>query len=114
MTNQPTIKINLWGEDFYLMPELGVYSNARLAVSFTDVNGEPFGTVTVNMPHDHLNDGEVAVKDWAENEPIVAQLIEAGWLVSTGRELSSGFVFPKIMTLGGPLAKYFVEWKQVL
>jgi hypothetical protein len=112
MNEAPQVSVNLYGEEVYLSPELGVYSNARLAITMVNpYTFEQWATVTVNMPNDHLNEGEVFIKDWAENEALVGALLRAGWLVATGRELASGFVFPKVMTLGGDLAEYFKAWK---
>lgn len=111
--NPPTIEVDFYGDTVTLGPDYGYYGNGRLAIDFIDVGDtyENFGTVTVNMPDAHLNDGEVAIKHWSENAPLVEALVKAGWLVDTGRELSSGFVFPKVMTLGPALAADFDAWK---
>jgi hypothetical protein len=99
--------LNFDGLTVTLNPELGRYSNGRLAISFVDRgHGENWATVTINMPNDHLNPGEVFIKDWSENELIVRQLVLLGWLVDTGRNVVSGFVFPAVMRPAGQLAEF--------
>lgn len=109
MTNNDiTFNFTSYGEDFVLILREGqTYTNGRLALEFwteQEWGMEPFAKVTTNMPEVHLNPGEVLVKDWAENAPLVEALTEAGWLISTGREVLSGFVVPQVMRLGGPIA----------
>lgn len=102
----PSITITAWGEKRRLvLGPLGRYQNGRLGLAFLE-DDEPYGMLTVNLPDAHLNEGELFIKDWSENEPLVAALIEAGWLVPTGREVQSGFVFPRVMTPAGALADY--------
>jgi hypothetical protein len=100
--NNDTITINSYGETFEVTPTMGTYSNGRLAISFICDEG-PFCHLTVNLPDQHLNPGEVFVKDWSENEVLVVALVAAGWLIDTGREVQSGYVFPKVMRPAGPL-----------
>src|SRR5438477_9297401 len=107
--NEP-FHFNSFGEDYKLEPRFETYANGRLAISLWYLDEEmdmlaPFAKVTVNMPDIHLNEGEVLIKDWAENEELVAHLVERGWVIPTGREVSSGFVFPMVATLSGPLAR---------
>lgn len=103
-TPPPTITYTAYGEDFTVTPDLVHYNdNDRPALMFFDEEG-PHGVITTNLPDQHLNEGEVFVKDWAENEALASALVKAGWLVPTGREVQSGYVFPKVMRLAGPLA----------
>jgi len=115
MNDTATFNFNSYGEDYVLIPRLSRYANGdRVALEFwyeeslDDNDPEatymaPFAKVTVNMPEVHLNEGEVLIKDYAENAELVAALVEAGWLLPTGREVNSGFVFPMVARLGGPL-----------
>lgn len=105
----PALTFDHYGEPVTVTATFGHYANERLAISLVDEIGDPFTTVTVNLPDAHLNEGEVAIKDWDVNEPVVAAMVAAGWLVPTGREVSSGFVFPKVMKPAGDLAKG-IEW----
>jgi hypothetical protein len=108
MTN--SINITTWGQTLKVRPEVSAYTNDRLAISLLYFDEEmqgwfPHCKVTVNLPDIHLNEGEVLIKDWSENAPIVEALIAAGWLIPTGREVSSGYVFPMVARLGGALAE---------
>lgn len=109
----PTITFDSWGERItaHLRLPAPRYANGRICLELWHevtedglTYAEPVGKVTTNLPDQHLNAGEVFVKDWAENEPMVAALVEAGWLEDTGREVLSGFVAPKVYRLAGPLA----------
>ena len=112
MTNTPpTIFIPSWdGESYEVHPRISKYDNGRLAIELwsgeTEGFMEPFGKVTVNLPDEHLNEGEVFVKDWAENELLASTLLEFGWITPTGREVSSGFIFPLVSRPAGALLDY--------
>jgi hypothetical protein len=109
MTESHTITLTAWGETHTLTPQVSRYSmKDRLAISFYDEEG-PYASLTVNLPNEHLNEDEVFVKDWSECEGLAQACIEAGWLLPTGREVSSGFVFPKVMRLAGPLLEMTKE-----
>lgn len=109
-----------YNEHYTLQVKLGRYasSNAgpnptdRIAIQLIDnIDGGPFGTITVNLPNEHLNDDEFFVKDYSENIPIVTRLLELGWLVPTGREVISGFVTIPVMKAGGELAVFITRKK---
>jgi hypothetical protein len=112
MTNNdiPTIDIDSWGEVTTVHPRATRYANDRLCIELWIEHEEgwmePFAKVTTNLPDQHLNEGEFFVKDWSENEPMVAQLIAAGWLVDTGREVISGYIAPRVMRAEGPLKEF--------
>jgi hypothetical protein len=55
------------------------YSNGRRAILLVDdVPGAPVAKATINMPEATLEDDEVIIKDYAENEGMTAALVEAG------------------------------------
>ena len=113
--NDTTFNFNSYGEDMVLVPRFSRYASTdRVALEFwyeetideDDPEATfmaPFAKVTVNMPDVHLNEGEVLIKDYAENEALVQALIDEGWLIQTGREVASGFVFPMVARFAGPL-----------
>lgn len=72
------------------------YSNDRRAIQLmTMVDGvyeEPVTRATVNIPEHHLNEDEVAIKDWSENEGMVEALVEAGVIHPPHRHIQSGYV----------------------
>jgi len=107
----PTIDIDSWGETFTCRPEVSAYAGGRLAINLLYWDSEmqgwfPHCRLTTNLPDQHLNEGEVFVKDWSENEPIVDALLKAGWLSPTGREVISGFIAPQVMRPAGPLLDF--------
>lgn len=116
--NNDTFHFNSFGQDFDLVPRFSTYAaGGRTCLEFwyeahDEMGGEafsywePFAKVTVNMPEDHLNEGEFFVKDWAENEALVAHLVEQGWIISTGREVLSGYVAPGVYSAAGPLKEF--------
>lgn len=105
-----TITHTQWGETFTLAPIIARYDNGRTAVSLVvESTGEPFATVTVNVPDAELAEGELLVKDWAENEQIVDTLTEAGWLRRTGRVYNTGYVTAKVMTPGRGLGIAIID-----
>ena len=96
-TTDHTTTFTSYGEDMVLTLHVDRYTNGRLHLALFCEEG-PFATLTTNLPDQHLNPGEVFVKDWSENEAIVAHLESIGWFTRTGREVTSGFVFPAVMT----------------
>jgi hypothetical protein len=107
--NIPTIEVTAYGETMTLTPNFGRYGQGRLAITF-DCDEGPYGTLTTNLPNEHLNDNEVFVKYWSENGPLFEALLDAGWIVDTGREVMSGYVSPKVMRLAGALAEFKAQF----
>jgi hypothetical protein len=106
INNDNTFSITSYGETLQVKVELDRYTNGRVCVSLLYFDEEmqgwfPHCKLTVNMPDVHLNEGEVLIKDWAENAPIVEDLVARGFIRPTGREVSSGFVFPMVATING-------------
>lgn len=102
--NDNTFPITAYGETLTCKVEFDTYAGGRTCASLLYWDEEmqgwfPHCKLTTNMPDIHLNEGEVLIKDWAENAPIVELLVEQGWIVPTGREVSSGFVFPMVAVL---------------
>ena len=55
-----------------------VNGNRSIAVILVDVDtDEDLFFATANMPHEHLDDGEVIIKDYSENEGMLHTLIMA-------------------------------------
>lgn len=103
--NTPTLLFTAYGDTVEVEPTFGRYNNDRLAISFVCDNG-PYGHLTVNLPNDYLNDGEVFIKDWSENEPLVEALLEFGWIEYMHREVQAGFAIAKVAKPAGPLLDY--------
>jgi hypothetical protein len=61
--------------------QTGCYPNGRPALGLIDPeDGEPYFTVTVNLPDQEIPEGHVFVKAWSENEGLLQALIKAGVL----------------------------------
>lgn len=68
------------------------YKGGRRAI-FLVSEDLPFGTLTVNLPEEHLEEGEFFVKTWTENEAIAPFILKkAGLFEDTGKRVDSGFV----------------------
>jgi hypothetical protein len=73
-------KVNFLNTDCNV--KIGRYPNGRIAIQLIDAeNGEPFATATTNLPELPLEDDQVVIKNYAENEGIEEPLVEAGVLV---------------------------------
>lgn len=81
-----TIKYH--GEDMTLKRQQ--YQNGGVALTLDDEEGFPYTTATVWVPG--LKKGEVAIKDYAENEGMLATLIQHGIVKPPHRTVASGFV----------------------
>jgi hypothetical protein len=97
VTNKKTFTINLWGEDDEVHFEFDNYSNNdALAVELVSADGEPYATVSVNVPgSEQLPKDEFFLKDWSENEPLAKALVDMGAIIPTGKRTSSGFIVAK-------------------
>jgi hypothetical protein len=74
--------------------EKGEYRNGRMALELIDnTTDEPFLTVTVNMPEVVLHPGEILVKDWSENEGVLAFLQANGITTGSKRSIRVGAGF---------------------
>jgi hypothetical protein len=67
-------------------------SGNGLAIQLTCEDGEPFATLSVNMPGEPLGEDEFFLKDWSENEEVAAAVRELGVFEPLGRFASSGYV----------------------
>jgi hypothetical protein len=69
------------------------YGNGRPALVLNDArDGEQIAVGTVNLPDVPAGPNEVFIKDYSENEGMLAALEAAGVVKSTGASVRSGFV----------------------
>ena len=69
------------------------YSNGRMAIQLSDVyDGSAIATATINVPEIQLEDREVVIKDYSENEGLLDCLVENGVVIKTGKQVQLGFV----------------------
>jgi hypothetical protein len=80
------------------------YANNRLALEILDCeDGIPVMVATVNIPEVPLNEGEIIVKNYSENEGVLDFLQQNGLVGEVLREVQTGFVkCPIVRYLGLP------------
>ena len=67
------------------------YSNGRTALQLRGDEGL-VATVTVNLPDEKLEEGEIFVKTWSENEPMLEFLKGNKIAEDTGKRVPTGYV----------------------
>jgi len=82
----PTVKF--MGEDLQI--SFAEYSNGRTAIQLVDDEG-PFAVATTNLPDVEMEDDEVAIKDYSENEGMLAALQQAGVVGDVVGVVEQGF-----------------------
>jgi len=88
MKTDKTIKFKQWECAVIFLS----YGNGRTAISLDEVGtGEPIAVASVNLPDATINEDEVIIKNWSENEGVLEALVEAG-IVTPLRKLFTGFV----------------------
>ena len=79
LTPMPTapITLSLYGNTYTVTVQKSEYRiNGTPAISLVSTDGEPFCTVSVNMPDsEFLPPDTFFVKGWSENESIIPQLV---------------------------------------
>lgn len=81
------------------------YANGRPALQLVNASdGSPVATATVNMPDHPAGPNHVFIKDYSENEGMLAALIEAGVVRDMSMRIMSGFVEVPICELQDPTA----------
>lgn len=75
------------------------YNNRRTALQLVawedqdDVyEGDLIATCTVNIPEIDLEESEVIIKDYSENEGMLNSLLDANVVKLTGKSIQTGFV----------------------
>lgn len=53
---------------------------------------ETFAFLTCNLPTQYLDEDEVFIKDWSENEQFAKACLESRYFLETGRVCPTGFV----------------------
>lgn len=71
--------------------KFGQYNNKRIAMQLVDSEG-PVAVATINFPDEQLEEDEIIIKDYSENEGMLDSLIEAGIVSEPLRYTSSGYV----------------------
>lgn len=99
MTHLKQIIDTRFGMDQPVAIRFATYSNGQRAILLETLDGEPWATVTcaVSQP---IPDGCVAIKDYSENEGLLAVLIDSGILEPNPvAVIPSGYVSPPVHRL---------------
>lgn len=82
-----------YGGEYELSLNFTKYKNGQTAIKLFDMtDGMPFATATVAVEDGLLKEGEVAIKDYSENEGILDTLITAGIVDYPHAFIQSSFV----------------------
>lgn len=76
--------------DVYL--KKGFYANGRIAIKAFDFEGAPAFVATVNVPEEDIGNDEMFIKDYAENQGVLAFLRENHIVTDLVRYVKSGYV----------------------
>lgn len=101
-----TYKYTIFDSEYEVYLYFSKYTNQRTAIELIDAeDGIPFARATVNVPDIPLEDGEICVKDYSENEGMLDFLIENKIVESEYR-----FVRDKFLVV--PICKLLVNGKE--
>jgi len=88
------------------------YKNCEIVLSFYHdnrpalvilTNNEVLCKASVNLPDNEILDGHIFIKNWAENEGILQELIRLNAIKDTGQTTPCGFVHAHICKLLGSI-----------
>lgn len=84
--------ITMFGKQYDVELIEAKYGDGSIALEVIDSqDGEPFGRLTVCVPDTRLNENEVLVKTWSENQEWASQFLKYGF-EDTGRRVKTGYV----------------------
>lgn len=79
--------------------QLGTYGNGRVAIELYTLEQEPFMIASVNVPSVHLEEDEVIIKDYSENEGVLKFLEDNNIVHATPYAVQVGHTYCKICIL---------------
>lgn len=76
------------------------YMNGRVAIEYVNtIDGEPECTATINLPDEQIEDDEVIIKDYSENEGLYDMMLQAGHIGPAIRYVQSGWISAPVCKL---------------
>lgn len=99
-----------YGTKVKLNAYINHYRNNRLCIDLICNDGEPWCTATVNIDGIKLNNDEVLIKDYSENEGTLALLKQYNIVKSVRSYINNGYVLIPICVIDiDELKKYAIE-----
>jgi hypothetical protein len=84
--------ISQFGERYLLFVRTETYKDGKIRIQLYDSkDGTPYATATTNI-QEELEQGEVAIKDWSENQGILDFLVQNRIVKEPHRFVESGYV----------------------
>ena len=75
-----------------LLVQTRKYTNNRTAIELIDTEDHmPYIIATVNIPTSSIEEDEVIIKDYSENQGIYDVLVKAGVISESIRQINAGF-----------------------
>jgi hypothetical protein len=85
-------KVLFQDREYYF--DVGYYGGGAPSIELVDESEgypEVYARVTVNIPETKLEDDEVLIKSWSENEPIAEELRNSKFFRDTGKRIPTGY-----------------------
>lgn len=60
---------------------------------------EPWATLTVNIPNATIEEDEILVKAWSENEKVAEVALQTGLFEDTGKRVPTGYEYAQVWKL---------------
>lgn len=96
MNSFTTVKFKKW----ICFVEMGTYPNDRKAIELINAkNGEPVLVATINVPEININENEVIIKNYSENEGVLEALMKSKVISSPLRTIQTGLITAPICKL---------------
>lgn len=90
--------IEAYGETLRLQLDKYCADNTT-AIWLVDVDGEPFGSLTVGIPGTALAEDEILAKTWGENMEFRSPALASGLFTDTGRRVTTGYAIAEVWRL---------------
>lgn len=93
-----TFEIRAYGKSYKVVISVDHYRLTKAAAIQLNMveDGEPWCTLTCNIPGTVLADNEILVKTWSENEETAKCALASGLFRDTRKRVSTGFVQAQI------------------
>ena len=91
--------LSLGESEYQVTLDFGKYrGNGRTAITVVDAyDGEDLLVATVNLPDEPLLENYTIIKDYSENEGVLAFLVENGIVSAPVRNISTGFTHCQVV-----------------